>query len=199
MSDIDNLMTVKAVSTSLGNLAAEMNNTYKCTYMGKYLPFSYNKVINQKNYSENRLTIYSRDQKKAIRESYIDPDRSKTYAIMPESRDFFSAFYYIRHNHKDRETIYLDANGLIWKAKYWKVKKEYIETRWGRKRAQIISVSFEKISEEDKQRSDMLTNNLVNEDNTLSIWISDDEARLPYKAVYKMKPFSVHWVLESYE
>ena len=51
---------------------------------------------------------------------------------------------------------------------------------------------------DEKERSDMLTNNLVNEERSLVFWFSDDEQRLPLKAKFKMKPFAVVWKLNSY-
>lgn len=199
MENFSNQLRVRAEATGLGSIATQMDNLYESTYFDEYLPFSYRKVIKQKEYSENRITIYSRDTNKGIRESYVDKSRSRRYDIHPETRDFFSALYYIRFHLKKSTILYLDANGLIWKAKCQLLKQEKVKAPWGKDTAQKVKITFSRYSSGERERSDMLTNNLVNDSNVLYLWISTDEKRLPIKAEYKMKPFSVYWKLESYE
>ena len=195
----DSLLTVTAKAIGLGSIASRMDNQYQINYHGEFLPNEYHKVIYQKDYTENRIIGYDRNNLKADRKSLLSKELDFQYPIMPESRDFFSALYYIRTHLKNPSVIYLDANSLIWKAEYKVLKKEYINSVLGKQDAFVVEIKFQKISQAARQRSDMLTNNLVNEDNVLTLWISDTEDRLPLKARYSMKPFSVYWVLDAYE
>jgi len=199
MIDNDYTLTITAKATGLGSIASNMDNQYQSSYQGEYLPDKYSKVIYQKKYSENRIINYNRNNLKAERRSRISQDLDLQYPIMADSRDFFSALYYIRRHLDEPSTIYLDANSLIWKADYRVVKKERINTILGKQEAFVVEVAFQKISQTARERSDMLTNNLVNEDNVLTLWISDSKERLPLKAKYSMKPFAVYWILDAYE
>ena len=199
MIDNDNLLSVTAKTTGLGSIASSMDNQYQSSYQGEYLPDSYSKVIFQKGYSENRVISYDRSNLIAKRKSKLSKELDLQYPIMHESRDFFSALYYIRRHLAEPSTIYLDANSLIWKADYRVVKKEMINTILGKQEAFVVEVVFQKISQTARKRSDMLTNNLVNEDNVLTLWISDSKERLPLKARYSIKPFAVYWILDAYE
>lgn len=62
-----------------------------------------------------------------------------------------------------------------------------------------MELTFVQISSGEKENTDMLTNNLVNEEKSLLFWFSDDERHIPLKAKFVMKPFSVLWKLESYD
>jgi len=61
-----------------------------------------------------------------------------------------------------------------------------------------VKLTFQKISKGEEENSDMLTNNLVNEKRALYFWLSNDERKIPLKAKFMMKPFSVTWKLENY-
>ena len=117
---------------------------------------------------------------------------------MPESRDFFSALLYLSNHVQDKGDLWLDANRLIWKASYVSVGREILKTPLGKTPAIKLKMTFRKISPEPKENTDMLTNQLVNEDNTLYLWISDDGRNLPLKAKYERKPFPVYWEIVSY-
>ncbi len=199
MEDRENILTIQAKSTGLGNMAGMMDNTYQSYYKGAYLPDRYRKIINQKKYNEDRLTSYDRIRQTAHRGSFISGSLSCDYRIYPECRDFFSALYYIRRHLDKPGKIYLDANGLIWTAEYKITGREEIDTFYGSEEAFIVDIRFKKISEGSSERSDMLTNNLVNEENILTFWIAVTDNRLPLKARYSKKPFPVFWILESYE
>jgi len=197
--DAENTLTVTAKSTGLGSIASSMDNSYQSTYIANYLPVQYQKNISQKKYSENRITKYFRKDLLASRISFIDDSLNREYPIQSESRDFFSALYYIRHHLENPQKLYLDANTLIWQAEYKVMQTEVINTVLGKQEAYVVEVSFSRISQSQKERSDMLTNNLVNEDNVLTLWISTSDQRIPLKARYSMKPFAVFWILETYE
>lgn len=200
MINVDNRLTVHASSTSIASIASKMDNLYIINYTDDYLPVKYTKKINQKKYAEDRETIYNREIRKAERTSFIDPAKSCEYTINETSRDFFSSLFFLRDVIDNNEgEVWLDANKLIWKAHYKKIGEEIIKTPLGKLNSIKVQISFERISNQEKERSDMLTNNLVNEEKSLIFWISDDERRIPLKAKFIMKPFSVVWKIENYK
>ena len=199
MVNEDSTLIVNAKSTFIASIASNMNNSYRSVYTDNFLPKTYEKHIDQGDYFENRIIEYNRQTLTATRKSNISPDRNCEYPIKPESRDFFSALFYLREAIDEPiGELWIDANKLIWQVKYSVVGKEIISTKLGKKEAIKVEMNFYNYLNGDKERSDMLTNNLVTEDRTLLFWFSDDEQRLPLKAKFLMKPFAVVWKLNSY-
>ena len=195
----DSTLTINARSTFIASIASDMDNSYRSVYSGNFLPYTYEKHIDQGDYFENRIIEYNRQTLTAKRISNISSDRNCEYPINIESRDFFSALFYLRKAiDKPSGVLWIDANKLIWKVKYSVEGKEKISTKFGKKNAIKVKMSFYNHLNGEKERSDMLTNNLVNEERSLLFWFSDDEQRLPLKAKFMMKPFAVVWKLNSY-
>ncbi len=199
MTDNGSVISVQAKATKIASIAAKMDNSYISEYKDNYLPISYKKVIDQKDYEENRVTEYDRDILTAKRSSYLDFAEDRNYAIKSESRDFFSSLYYLRTIcDQPFGELWLDANSLIWKATYRMIDREILKTEFGKIEAFKVELTFQQISQAKKENTDMLTNNLVNEERSLIFWFSNDERRLPLKAKFMMKPFAVTWKLETY-
>lgn len=195
----DSILIVNARSTFIASIASNMDNSYRTVYSGNFLPSKYEKHIDQGDYFEDRIIEYNRQTLTAKRISNISPERNCEYTIKPQSRDFFSALFYLREAINDPAgELWIDANKLIWRVEYSIVGKEEISTAFGKKRAIKVKMNFHNYLNEEKDRSDMLTNNLVNEERSLIFWFSDDEQRLPLKAKFMMKPFAVVWKLNSY-
>ena len=199
VTDDGSELKVTAKATTFASIAARMDNTYISKYTGDYLPITFRKIIKQNNYAEDRIINYDRSVLIARRTSNLNPELSKEYPIDCSSRDFFSALFFLRG--KLDETggeLYLDANSLIWKATYKIVKKEIIRTTFGKIETIKVKLDFSNINGLEKERSDMLTNNLVTEEKSLYFWFTNDEQHIPVKAKFEMKPFPVTWTLDSY-
>ena len=195
-----NIISISAVSTPWANISVKMNNDYIIEFTADYLPEKYTKKIRQKGYAEDRFTIYDRKNLIATRTSILDSAKSCVYPIQSETRDFFSALYFLRKNaRKGDGKLFLDANRVLWKASYKILGKKEIKTILGKLKTIKVRVDFEKISPQEKERSDLLTNNLVNEKKPLFLWFSDDERGIPVKAKYPVSPFYIIWKLEKYE
>lgn len=192
-------LIVHAESTALASLAADMNNSYMINYENNFLPKTYKKIIEQKDYQENRVTSYNRKEQTAKRVSFIDSTQNVNYPILQHTRDFFSALSYLRHAQKESGTIILDANKLLWSSKFKLLKTETLKTKIGKIKCDKYLVEFSKLSNKKRERSDMLTNNLVDEEKKLYLWLTKDNKRIPVKAKFQMSPFSVYWHLTEYE
>ena len=196
----DSVLTINAKATPIASIASNMDNFYKSVYSGNFLPIQYQKLINQGDYYEDRIIKYNRDMHTAKRISNISPDRNCEYPINLESRDFFSALFYLRKALDEQSgELWVDANRLIWKVNYKVIGKETISTKLGKIQTIKVELNFINYLDKEKERSDMLTNNLVNPERALIFWFSDDDQRLPLKAKFMMKPFAVVWKLNSYK
>jgi len=199
MTNQDSTLVVNARSTFIASIASNMDNYYRSIYSGNFLPSSYEKHIDQGDYQEDRVIRYNRKILSATRVSNISPQHNCEYPIKQESRDFFSALFYLRKAIDEPSgELWVDANKLIWKVDYKVLKKEKISTKLGKKKAIKVKINFTNYLQTEKENTDMLTNNLVSEDRSLIFWFSDDEQRLPLKAKFMMKPFAVVWKLNSY-
>lgn len=200
MTNQDNILSIRAKSTSLASLAAKMNNFYRIRYADNYIPLEYMKKIDQKDYQEDRVTIYDQENGLAFLISNLDRRINTSYHLQPETRDFFSALYYLRFQaSSDSGKIWIDANNVIWKCSFSRIGTEYIRSPLGKISCDRIKIDFRRIDNKESERTDMLTNNLVDEEISLHFWFTSDERRLPLKAKFYMKPFPVTWVLESHE
>jgi len=199
ITDKDSILTVNAKASLIASIASNMDNNYISNYVDNYLPVKYKKIIDQGDYFEDRIVEYDRENLLAKRTSKISSKINCVYPIKAGSRDFFSALFYLRKAlTKPRGSFFVDANKLIWKVNYEVLEHENIRTKFGRKKAIKVRLNFNNYSGKEKERSDMLTNNLVDENRELIFWFSDDELRLPLKAKFMMKPFAVVWKLRSY-
>ncbi len=200
IEDKNNILLLTAKSTSLASLLAKADNKYIIEYDNDFLPNKYTKIINQSDYFENRYVVYDRKNELGKRVSLRDSTKTCEYSIHPLCRDFFSALFYMRNNlDKNPGEIWLDANKVAWKVKYRVVDQERLNSPFGKINTKKVRITFQKVSSEKKERSDILTNNLVNEKRDLYFWFSDDRDNIPIKAKYAMKPFPIIWKLIKYE
>ncbi len=200
MVDDSTRLTVTAKSTSFAGIFSEMDNRYISDYRGDYLPDRYIKDIRQHEYSEDRTVSYDREACVANRISRIDSTRNASYPILMDSRDFFSALYFLRHADLDSVgVVTLDANTLIWNARITIEEKEVIRTKLGKVQTVKVRIDFQRTSERKKERSDMLTNNLVNEEVPMYIWFTCDDKKLPIRAKFASSPFAVTWTLTGHQ
>ncbi|MCD4819761.1 MAG: DUF3108 domain-containing protein [Candidatus Cloacimonetes bacterium] len=198
--DKNSSLDIHATSTSLASIASKMDNIYKIIYSDDYLPVSYTKKIRQKDYFEDRITNYSHEKEIAKRTDLLKKKKSE-YKIKSTSRDFFSALFFLRDqiSKKNRSNFWVDANKVIWKVNWEIIKKEKIETMFGKTNTIKVKMIFNNFNNQKKERTDMLTNNLVDEKKELIFWFTDDEKSIPIKAKFASKPFPVYWTLDNYE
>lgn len=185
-------ISVRANSAGFATIFQKMDNSYQVDYSADFLPQIYRKKTDQKDFFENLTMNYHHKKLFATANDSIH-NEIRTYEIFESTRDFFSALYYLCENGKDKGEFFLDAREVMWKATYKKVTNEKIKIDKHKKMTDVYEIGFEKLSDKKMRRSDLLTNNLVNEKNKLYFWITADEKRIPVLAKYKMSPFSVSW------
>ncbi len=185
---------VKANSVGLGNILFKIDNQYETEYIDDYLSIIYSKSIQQKNFTQERKNYLKPSEKKV--ETLLDGKRSN-YSLpgMEDARDFFSALLYLRNTVAGQtQRIQIYANNNIWSAQISYLGEDKIK----KKDTLKYRIDFQQISRNKKQRSDVLTNNIVKEDGALYLWFSNDDDRLFLQAEYEASPFSVFWTLEDH-
>lgn len=178
-------------------LADTIENMYQISYRNDFMPVVYTKDINQKKYKEKSTTTITSQLNE-----YQDHLTSNVikYKSIPMSRDFFSALYFIRkQNLLNPLQLDLEANRNPWICNVNFVKKEKMKTVLGVKNTIKVKLDFKKNGVFSKGKSDILTNNLVSESNSLYFWFTDDELKIPVKAEYTSSPFAVTWLLTNYK
>jgi hypothetical protein len=195
----EGIIEVHAKSKKFASYLADIDNYYRLDYSDDFVPDLYMKKVEQKGYREDRVVSYNHINNTAFRTSSIYPEKEKRYSTNSNSRDFFSSLFYLRYMDEQEAELNLDVASIPWICHIKRVEDEKIKTFSGKRRCRKFKINFEKIDKQKRERTDMLTNNLVREENTLYFWITDDDQRIPVKAEYQMAPFSVYWNLKEYE
>ena len=198
--DIEHKITVTSRSSRfIDFFTHSFENTYVVYADSLFRPKLYLKDINQRNFQEKAEIIYSFETSEAMFYDSIS-ERSLKYHVLEDTRDFFSALYYLRTlNLKENQTLSLDVAGKIVLISSIFTKAEFIRTSIGGFDANRVEISFKWLDDTRKMRSDILTNNLWLEENKLIFWFTDDERQIPIKSQYVMKPFNVNWSIKSFE
>ena len=191
-------LTVTARSTGVSNFFSQsFDNTYKTFIDSLFRPIVYVKNINQRNFREDSETVYCFVDLQAVYHNRVT-NLNHLYRIQENTRDFFSGLFYLRTKDLRNDiTFTVDAAGKIWILTSRFLGTESIRTSVGRLRANMIEVSFTPYDNAPRLRSDVLTNNLVSEDNRLLLWFTDDARQIPVRASYIMQPFNVNWTIRG--
>ena len=196
--EMNNIITVNAKSSGFINFFAQsLDNKYIARNDHLYRPIQYLKDIDQRDFEELSATTYDFINLSA---DYYDKvsQLSHTYPIQHDTKDFFTALYYLRTmNLKEEHTFTIDSAGKIWTIMCRYIKSEQLKSPVGTFQTNKVELSFKQFDDGKKLKGDMLTNNLVNEANVLSFWFTDDENQIPVKAQYVMKPFNVNWTIRK--
>lgn len=191
-SDTQGKITVAASSESVGSMLFQLNNQYTSHYRNDFSTFQYNKVINQKAFNMRK------DARFDLENGQIEIRENDSLTVIDydlQSRDFFSSLLYLRTvNDLDSLVIPIYANNNIWAAECFYKGTDTI----GKSRADEYLITFQRITDNEYKRSDVLTNNIIKEDSNLTLWFSKDLARLPLKAKFNSSPFPTYWHLEKY-
>lgn len=190
-------LSILARSTGAGSFLFPINNRYYIHYIDDYLPVVYLKKIEQRRFSIEKSTHFNRD---ANRVEIIQEDNQHSIQIHNDGRDFFCSLFHLNNriftneglHSKHNNNIVVYANNNYWQADY-----EYLGTdQVNGVNAHVYQITLVILSDNEYQRSDVLTNNLIKNNSVVKLWFSSREDKLPVKAEFKSSPFSVYWHLE---
>ena len=203
LTKIDSIqnISVNASSRSIVTAFYKIDNQYLSVCENDFHPKKYEKNILQGDFKEKKLILFnSKDSSVIIKDLLKGTEKTiSPVADFNEIYDIFSALFHIRFaGQKTDCSLFCFANCNIWKVKFSYLGRDILDFSEKEYKTLKYLVEFKQISKNNSSRTDILTNNLVNEKHHLILWFSDDELRLPIKAKYVMFPFSVYWHLESY-
>ena len=197
--DIQKKIAVQAVSSRFTTLLKNtFDNTYTSYIDHNFRPLIYQRGIQQSNFQEEATVEYHFD---TLQASYYDSvnERSETYQILGNTRDFFTTLYYLRTlDLQQSHELTLDVAGKIILISTRHTGVETLRTNIGRVRTNKVEIYFTWYDDKEKMQSDILTNNLYNEDNILIFWFTNDENQIPVKSQYTRKPFPVYWSITNH-
>ena len=200
--DIDRLnkrMTINANSIMTNRMFPHLNNTYEIEYDKDFLPIKYNRDIKQSNFEDIVQVLYLRNEKIASM-NYKHAKLNRSYLIRQDIMDVFSALSNICKDYKSDWTYYIDGNGVIWQAKTEWMCTEKIKTSIGYQRAEKVKITFSKLDKTQAKAPyiDMVTNNILNENCLMYLWISPT-MQIPLKASVEKGIVNMHWEIVSIE
>jgi hypothetical protein len=152
---------------------------------------------------------------RCIRETGVDLRRVVSYQdgqafydgnlgapVPSDVRDLFSALYALRGQSLEQDQVIdspLDLDGQLWVARATVLGREEVRTHLGTHQTIKVGIRFLEPQQvqEERVKSDVLTNNLVRGKTKLTIWFSDDELKIPLRAQYRLVPFSLKAVLST--
>jgi|GEM_PF-1238503 len=193
-------LSVTAISSKVsGLLRNTFDNIYTCFTDRQFRPFLYEKVIHQSNFQEEAYIEYRLD---LLQATYFDhiTEYSRTYHILDTTRDFFSTLFYLRTlNLRENHILSLDVAGKIVIITTRWTGSETLRTNIGRVNTNKIEISFRSYDDTEKMRSDILTNNLHNEENKLFFWFTNDGRQIPVRSQYTYRPANIFWNIRSWD
>lgn len=190
-----NIYHVRGHGKSTGVLHAffKVNDTYQ-SYIDTetLLPIQFFRDIDEGGYKKNKIIWFNQNARSAkVRD--LKHDTEETYSTEPEVQDMISAFYYIRNqidthlkNEGDELTInmFFDENNYQFKTVL--VGKETLKTKFGK----IKTLKLRPYVQEGR---------VFKEKESLTVWISDDDNKIPVKLKAKLAVGSLTADLEEYE
>ncbi len=188
-------INVSVKSTFTSRIFPPVDNRYQVNYVSGYYPVKYYRKIHQSDLRDTVMICYNRESKTA---SVLSSQSSveKKYSVPSEIRDYFSFFTMLTLEDLPTGKYVIDGNGCPWMATVNLEKTETIRNATGKFTAKKYNVSFQNMTGRKMPYIDMITHNLLNEDTTLSLWISTNH--IAVKASMRKKAVSMIWDLIGY-
>lgn len=190
-------MHVICKGTGLSHLVKKLDFDFNISYSPGYYPLSMRKKVDQGDYTEDRLYTWNHAQSQAGRYNYLD-NTTKVYHAKSGIREFFTAMFYLRDVVADTTSFYLDADTYSFKGRLYQDGVEDMDTGCGTFKARRVHITFTPMFVGERERSDMLTNNLVKPGKELVLWYSQEPPYLPLRAEFASSPLATWWKLTDY-
>ncbi|OYQ33959.1 ATP-dependent exonuclease [Flavobacterium cyanobacteriorum] len=137
-------------------------------------PYQFVRKINEGGYTKNQEGFFNQDNNTVLVKDYKNKSQ-KTFTVTENVQDIVSTFYYLRNHPKvDKmevgESISVDMffDDEITKFKLKFIGRETVDTKWGEVAAMIF-------------RPYVQAGRVFKEQESLTVWISDDENKIPLR------------------
>ena len=170
----------------------KVRDTYQ-TYFYKesLLPYRFIRKINEGGYKKNREILFDRATNKATVKDY-KRKTEKTFDIKPSVQDMLSTVYYLRNKDltqiKKGDEIELDMffDDENYKFKLRCLGREITRTRFGK----VKTIKFRPIVQAGR---------VFKEQESVTVWISDDENKIPLRIKASLAVGSLRADLDAYK
>lgn len=183
----------KGYTTGMSRFFFKVNDTYE-SYIDKETgnPYQYVRKIDEGGYTKNQEGFFNQAENKILVKDYKH-NTEKTFAIPKNTQDILSSFYYLRNypnidRLKPGEAVaidmFFDEKTTKFRLKF--IGREDIKTKFGVISAMIF-------------RPLVQTGRVFKEEESLTIWISDDDNKLPIRIKANLLVGSIKADLDSYK
>jgi len=187
-------LEVKTKSKITNALFPSIDNSYTVTHNSAYLPISYIRNVHQDKLIDKISTTYNHASAQATQSQSLN-GAGITYAINPDTRDFFSFITMLSDGKAGAGTYELDANGSLWQVSAKYLGNKEIKTDAGKFAARGYKLSFSSATHEKPPYIDMVTHNLFHRSSKVELWV--DGRGLVVKASMKRGAVGSNWELKS--
>ncbi len=182
----------KGYTTGMSSLFFKVNDTYE-SYIDKDTgnPYQFVRKINEGGYTKNQEGFFNNSENKVLVKDYKH-NTETTYQTTNNVQDILSSFYYLRNypnidKMKPGESAAIDMflDDKITKFRLKFMGREDIKTKFGL----VSTMIFRPLVQKGR---------VFNEEESLTIWISDDENKVPIRIKASLLVGSIKADLDSY-
>ena len=183
----------KGQTTGISRFFFKVDDLYESYIDEKtYVPYQFLRKINEGGYTKNQEGFFTTQQNKITVKDYKHKTE-KTFAIPKNTQDILSAFYYLRNfatidDIKPGEYIaidmFFDEETTKFKLKF--IGRENIKTKFGT----VASMIFKPY---------VFSGRVFKEQESVTVWISDDDNKIPLRIQANLVVGSIKADLESYK
>lgn len=183
----------KGTTTGVSSLFFKVNDTYE-SYIDKESgnPYQFVRKIIEGGYTKNQEGFFNQAENKILVKDYKH-NTEKTFTVPKNTQDILSSFYYLR-NYPNIEQMkagefvaidmFFDDKTTKFRLKF--IGREDIRTKFG-----VVSTMI--------FRPSVLTGRVFKEEESLTIWISDDDNKIPVRIKASLLVGAIKADLDSYK
>ncbi|MDY0219391.1 MAG: DUF3108 domain-containing protein [Candidatus Cloacimonas acidaminovorans] len=192
ISENEPVIEIKAKSLKETAISPQLNNIYRIEHNGSYQPITYTRVIRQKNVNDKVIVNYNHNSSQATMIRLSD-NSTIQYSIAKNSQDVYSFLAEVIAGRVQTGKYPIDANGVKWQANVVQLASETVDTPLGKYPARHYEITFHNLTEKKMPYIDMVTFNMLQENNKLNLWVYNNQYAV--KATFKKKGLSSCWEL----
>lgn len=182
----------KGKTTGIISWFFKVRDNYQSYFYKESLqPYRFIRKINEGGYTKNKEILFDQDLKKAIVKDHKHKTE-KEYTINDDVQDMISALYYLRSqdldkmNAGDETTLTMFFDQTNYKFKLRLLGREVIRTKFGK----VAAVKFRPIVQEGR---------VFKENESLTVWVTDDENKIPLRIKASLAIGSLRVDLDAYK
>lgn len=165
----------KGYTTGMSRFFFKVNDDYQSVFDQETTkPYQYLRKIDEGGYTKNQEGFFNQDKNTVLVKDYKN-NTEKTFPVSENVQDIVSSFYYLR-NHPDidklkvGESIMIDMffDDEIYKFKLKYIGRELLSTKFGKVKTMIF-------------RPLVQSGRVFKEEESLTVWVSDDENKIPLR------------------